>query len=132
MAAVLAGRAPQIRSDGSPRRDLLHASDAAAAYLAILDALDAGGAAGEAFNAGSGTPVSVREVVDELGALAGTDVQAHYGAADTPQGESPATWVDAGKLRALTGWTPRVGLRDGLARTLAWYLAHPGLLDAPR
>jgi CDP-glucose 4,6-dehydratase len=33
--AVLAGRSAQLRSDGTPRRDYLYASDAAQAYLAL-------------------------------------------------------------------------------------------------
>ena len=49
-----------IRSDGSPERDFLYVEDAVAAYLAIGDALGAGGpAAGEAFNAGGERPHSV-------------------------------------------------------------------------
>src|SRR3954466_11298758 len=63
VAAVLDGRAPHIRSDGTPERDFLYVEDAVGAYLAIADALDdpARGARGEAFNAGGGRPVSVRE-----------------------------------------------------------------------
>lgn len=128
VAAILAGRAPVIRSDGSPRRDFLYAEDAVSAYLAIADALGAGTAGGEAFNAGSGTSQSVREVVDALLALAGTDLVAEYTAAGPPAGEIVAASVDAGKLHALTGWTPTVDLREGLRRTLAWYRAHPGAL----
>lgn len=128
VAAILAGRAPVIRSDGSPRRDFLYAEDAATAYLAIADALGAGAAGGEAFNAGSGTSHAVREVVDALLALAGTDLVAEYTATGSPPGELVAASVDAGKLHALTGWTPAVGLREGLRRTLAWYEAHPGAL----
>ena len=55
IAAVLDGRAPVMRSDGSPERDFLYVEDAVAAYLAIADLLDAGPASpacGEAFNAG--------------------------------------------------------------------------------
>ncbi len=40
VSAVLDGRPPVIRSDGSPERDFLYVEDAAAAYLAIADALD--------------------------------------------------------------------------------------------
>ena len=39
VSAALAGRAPVIRSDGSPERDFLYVEDAVAAYLAIADAL---------------------------------------------------------------------------------------------
>ena len=69
VTAVLDGRRPVIRSDGSPERDFLYVEDAASAYLAIAEALGGGGG-GEAFNAGWGRPHPVREVVDlicELG-----------------------------------------------------------------
>ena len=39
--AAVDGRPPVLRSDGSPMRDLLYVEDAAAAYLAIADALGA-------------------------------------------------------------------------------------------
>jgi nucleoside-diphosphate-sugar epimerase len=42
----------------------------------------------------------------------------------TPAGEISRQWVDASKLRALTGWTPRVDLDEGLRRTIAWYREH--------
>ena len=41
-----------------------------------------------------------------------------------PDGEIDRQFVDSSKLRELTGWRPRVGLRDGLARTLEWYREH--------
>src|SRR3954447_12864683 len=58
VVAVLEGRPPSIRSDGSPERDFLHVDDAVAAYLAIAAKLAAGDAAGEAFNAGGERPHS--------------------------------------------------------------------------
>jgi len=130
VGAILAGRAPVIRSDGSPRRDFLYAEDAAAAYLAICDALDAGVAGGEAFNAGSGSSHAVRSIVDALIDLAGADVVPEYTGTGTPAGEIEALWLDAGKLRAATGWAPAVDLREGLRRTLDWYRAHPEALAA--
>ena len=44
VAAALQGRRPVIRSDGTPERDFLYVEDAAAAYLAIADALADGAA----------------------------------------------------------------------------------------
>ena len=52
IAAVLEGRAPVIRSDGSPERDFLYVEDAAEAYLAVWRLLLAGRGGGEAFNGG--------------------------------------------------------------------------------
>ena len=37
-------------------------------------------------------------------------------------------WVDSSRLRALTGWHPTLSLEEGLARTVAWYRSHPGVL----
>jgi CDP-glucose 4,6-dehydratase len=127
---LLAGRRPAIRSDGSPQRDFLHVSDAAAAYLALADALDAGQARGEAFNAGGGEPHSVLDVIERLCRLSGTGLEPDVQGAGTPAGEIDRQWLDSGKLRALTGWAPRVALDDGLRETLAWYRAHPESLAA--
>jgi CDP-glucose 4,6-dehydratase len=133
IAAALAGRAPVIRSDGSPERDYLYVEDAAEACLALLDALDdprrADAARGEAFNAGGGTPYAVRDVVARICAIAGSGVEPDFRGAGTPAGEIDRQYVDASKLRELTRWAPRVDLDEGLRRTVAWYRAHPQALS---
>jgi CDP-glucose 4,6-dehydratase len=127
--AVLAGRAPVVRSDGSPERDFLYVGDAVRAYLAIWGALggDGGGAAGEAFNAGSGEPQRVGDVVALVCRLAGSPVEPDIRGAGVPAGEIDRQWVDHSKLTELTGWQPEVGLEEGLRRTLDWYREHPEL-----
>ena len=130
VAAALQGRRPVIRSDGTPERDFLYVQDAAAAYLAIAGALDGGGAAGEAFNAGAGEPRSVLDVVRLVCAAAGTAVEPDIRGQGVPAGEIDRQFVDPGKLRELTGWKPAVGLEEGLARTIEWYRAYPELLPA--
>jgi CDP-glucose 4,6-dehydratase len=128
--AALWGRAPVIRSDGSPERDFLYVEDAVAAYLAICDLLDDGRAAGEAFNAGSGRPRSVLEVVGLVCRLAGSGVEPDVRGSGTPPGEIDRQWVDATKLRAAAGWEPEIDLEDGLGRTVAWYREHLSHLEA--
>jgi CDP-glucose 4,6-dehydratase len=123
--AVLDGRPPVIRSDGSPERDFLHVDDAVAAYLAISAALERGEANGEAFNAGGERPHSVREVVDLIATAAGTGVEPEYLGSGTPDGEIDRQYVDSTKLHELTDWVPRVELAEGLRRTLEWYRGHP-------
>jgi CDP-glucose 4,6-dehydratase len=124
VVAVLEGRPPVIRSDGSPERDFLHVDDAVSAYLAIAAALG-DGAAGEAFNAGGDRPHSVREVVNLITAAAGGDIEPDFQGAGNPAGEIDRQFVDSTKLRDLTGWRAEVDLEDGLRRTLEWYRAHP-------
>lgn len=128
IAAVLDGRRPQIRSDGSPERDFLYVADAVAAYFAVEQAVGAGGpGAGEAFNAGGEQPHSVAEVLETIVAVAGSDLEPEYLGTGNPAGEIDRQYVDSRKLRELTGWEPAVGLRDGLIRTLDWYRDHAEL-----
>ena len=131
VTAVLDGRRPVIRSDGSPQRDFLYVDDAVAAYLSIEHSVRAGGpAAGEAFNAGGEEPHSVGEVLALIGELAGTGIEPDIRGSGNPAGEIDRQFVDSSKLREMTGWRPQVELRDGLARTLAWYRDHPELRPA--
>jgi CDP-glucose 4,6-dehydratase len=118
VAAALRGHEPALRTDGSPRHDFVYVEDAAAAYLAIADAL-AAGARGRAFNVGGGAPVAVRDVVALV-----------RGERPGPASDGPCEWVDTARLTALTGWTPRVGLEEGLRRTVEWYRRHPRALSS--
>lgn len=118
LAAARAGRPPRLRSDGTPERDFLHVDDAAAAYLAIADALDDpdAGARGEAFNAGGGHPVSVREVVTTLEGVLGRALGAVY---EGGEHDGTSRYADIGKIARVCGWRPVIALDEGLRRTLA-------------
>lgn len=132
VSAALAGRAPVVRSDGSPERDFLYVGDAVSAYLAIWGALGSAEARGEAFNAGGGRPHRVLDVVALICRLAGTDLEPDVRGAGTPTGEIDRQWVDYGKLNSLTGWEPTVDLEEGLRRTIAWEREHGVLAAQPR
>ena len=125
VSAALDGRAPVLRSDGSPQRDFLYVEDAASAYLAIADALDRDDVRGEAFNAGGGSPHAVGEVVGLIARLAGTDVEPRILGEGNPAGETDRQYVDPTKIREVLGWEPGVGLEDGIRRTIDWYREHP-------
>lgn len=131
VSAAISGRAPVLRSNGSPERDFLYVEDAAAAYLAIADNLDRDDVRGEAFNAGGGTAHAVGEVVALIARLAGTGVEPEIRGEGNPDGEIDRQYVDPAKLRETVGWAPSVGLEDGLRRTIEWYRAHPESLAPP-
>jgi CDP-glucose 4,6-dehydratase len=126
--AVLTGSRPVIRSDGSPERDYLYVEDAVGAYLAITDGIDAGVAAGEAFNAGSGRPLAVIDLVRTIARVAGTDVEPDVRGSGTPSAEIDRQYVDITKIRERCGWEPAVDLEEGVRRTIDWYRAHPEVL----
>jgi CDP-glucose 4,6-dehydratase len=125
VCAAIAGRAPVLRSDGSPERDFLYVEDAASVYLTIAAALDREDVRGEAFNAGGGEPHAVGEVVAMIARLSGSVVEPEIRGEGTPRGEIDRQWVDATKIRERLGWTPAVGLEEGLRRTIEWYREHP-------
>jgi CDP-glucose 4,6-dehydratase len=125
VSAVLDGRRPVIRSDGTPQRDFLYVEDAAAAYLAIAGALADGPARGEAYNAGGDRPHAVADVLRMIAEAAGSDLEPDIRGAGNPEGEIDRQFVDSTKLREATGWAPRVDLPEGLARTIGWYREHP-------
>jgi CDP-glucose 4,6-dehydratase len=125
VSAVLDGRRPVIRSDGTPQRDFLYVEDAARAYLAIADALEGEQARGEAFNAGGGEPHAVADVLRLIAEVAGTELEPDIRGTGNPEGEIDRQYVDSTKLTEATGWRPQVELREGLARTIAWYREHP-------
>jgi len=125
VSAALDGRAPVLRSDGSPERDVLYVEDAADAYRAIADALLGGEGAGMAFNAGGERPYTVLEIVETITRLAGTGVEPEIRGAGNPVGEIKRQYVDSTRLRELTGWRPEFSLEDGLRRTIDWYRDHP-------
>lgn len=111
VAAVRAGRRPVIRGDGSARRDLVFVDDAVSALLALAER----GEEGQAYNVGTGESHSVREVVDAVLRVSGSDLEPEVLGGEPP-GEGGDRALDASKLRAL-GWAPRVGLEEGLRRT---------------
>jgi CDP-glucose 4,6-dehydratase len=128
VCAALAGVAPVIRSDGSPERDFLFVEDAVTAYLDIWAALGRQQARGDAFNAGGGRPVAVRDLVALICRLVGSPVEPDVRGSGVPHGEIDRQWVDFSKLRSLTGWEPRISLEEGLRRTIEWYRANPDVV----
>ncbi len=128
IGAVIAGRAPVLRSDGSPERDFLYVEDAAAAYLVIADNLHRDDVRGEAFNAGGGRPHRVGDVVELIARLSRTGVEPEVRGEGNPEDEIDRQYLDPTKLRDLCGWQPSVGLEEGLRRTIDWYREHPDAL----
>lgn len=126
IVAVLDGRPPKLRTDGSPERDFLYVEDAISAFLAVERTLtDGGGGAGEAFNAGGERTYAVAEVLETIAEVSGLGLDPEFLGSADPADVVDRQFVDSAKLRELTGWAPRVELREGLLHTLEWYREHP-------
>ncbi len=118
--ALVAGeRAPT--STGTQRRDFLHVDDIAGAFAALLDS-DVRGAV----NIGSGEGVSVRSLVEGIGAAAGCPELVEIGALPQRPGDPAQITADVGRLRDEVGFRPRLSLADGLRSTVAWWREQAG------
>ncbi|MEV0381980.1 NAD-dependent epimerase/dehydratase family protein [Nonomuraea sp. NPDC050643] len=116
--ALLRGERPRLTS-GAKLVDWVYVDDVVEAF--VLAGLSER-AAGQEFDVGTGTRVSVREAVELLYRIAGDDSAPPFGAvADRPL-DVPQT-ADLGPALELVGWRPRVGLEEGLRRTFLWYKA---------
>ena len=119
--ALVRGERPVIRSDGTPERDFLYVEDAADAYLAVADSLSDPANHGRAWNAGSGEPVSVLELVRHLIAISGRDLEPDIQGTGVPHGEIDRQYLDSTALREELGWAPRWNLDSGLRAAWEWY-----------
>jgi CDP-glucose 4,6-dehydratase len=130
--AVVEGRRPVIRSDGTPERDFLYVEDAVEVYLTVARSLDSRKRWGRAWNAGHGRPVSVLELVRRLIAVSGRDVEPDVRGRGTPHGEIDRQYLDPTRIREELGWRPRWELDRGLEVAYDWYERHlAGVLAEP-
>jgi nucleoside-diphosphate-sugar epimerase len=114
-SALLAGR-PAETTTGTQERDFLHVEDAADALVRLLLSDVTG-----PVNIGSGKPTAVRTVVETVAGIVGRPDLLRLGARPMPANEPPQLYADVGRLRDEVGWSPRIGLRQGLADTVAWW-----------
>ncbi|MCX6545550.1 MAG: NAD-dependent epimerase/dehydratase family protein [Acidobacteria bacterium] len=119
---VVEDREIEIYGDGSQLRDFVFVDDAAEAFLAA-GASDA--CNGEVFNVGGLEPISHRDLVHLLIEVAGTGrVRYVDWPAEKKAIDIGSFYADSSRFTTATGWRPRVGLREGLARTVAFYREH--------
>lgn len=103
--------------DGSPMREFLHADDLASACIFMLENYDGD----VALNVGTGEDITIRELTEIIAEVVGYKGEILWDT-EKPNG-TPRKLLDVSKLKGL-GWEPRLALRDGIASTYEWYLAH--------
>lgn len=116
--SLLQGKRPKI-SSGQRLVDWIYVSDVVDGLLALGGAPDVDGAT---LDIGSGSLVSIREIVQQVIQLAGSDIDAEFGAL-TDRPLEPIRTARVAETFAKTGWKPKVSLRDGLERTVDWFRA---------
>lgn len=112
----------------TPTRDFNYATDTAAGMMAIAKC-DA--CVGQVTNIGSGKEISVGDLAQLLIEAVGVDARVVIDESRVrPEGsEVDRLLADNTKIKKLTGWEPKVSLRDGLAETTEWIRDHLGELE---
>jgi len=103
--------------DGSPTREYLYVEDCAEGLVLAAERYDGP----EPVNLGTGVETSIRETAELVAEAVGFDGRVTW---DTsmPNGQ-PRRSLDASRAEQLFGFRARTPLRDGIARTVAWYRA---------
>ncbi|WP_075293228.1 NAD-dependent epimerase/dehydratase family protein [Pararhizobium arenae] len=111
-----------IYGNGKQVRDVLHVSDAVAAYRSVLENIHQ--AKGQAFNLGGGprNAVSVLAVLREIEKLIGRSIDLRFD--DWRPGDQYYFVADTGKLHGSFGWQAQVRWREGIRHLAEWLVAN--------
>ena len=99
---------------GRQIRDFVYVDDVAAALVALLDSEAQG-----AFNVGSGTGASLRDIVATITARLGRAELVRFGVRQPPPGDPDRVVANIGRLKQQTGWQPAYGVAAGIDATIA-------------
>ena len=126
--ALERGERPRIFGDDYPTpdgtciRDYIHVLDLADAHVAAAERCETGSRQ-DVFNVGRGLGSSVREVMDMISEVIGTDADAEVVARRA--GDPPASWAATELIEAELGWHAARDLRDIVASAWsAWQSQH--------
>jgi UDP-glucose 4-epimerase len=115
---MLKRQRPIIYGDGSKRRDFVFVDDVNDFHMmCIRDARTDG----HTYNLGGGANYSVLEICETIANILGSDLKPEF--RPNQPGEAQQNLGDIAAARAL-GWEPRVSLRDGLDRSIAYIREH--------
>jgi CDP-paratose 2-epimerase len=122
LISALEGEPITVYGDGKQVRDLLFVEDLVDAL--VLAGTHAGRLSGQAFNMGGGVEnaVSVGEVLARIAALRGQELE--IGNSEWRQGDQRYYVSDTRRFRAATGWSPSVGVEEGLELLHGWLVSN--------
>ncbi len=111
---LLSGEQPVINGDGKQTRDYVYVGDVVQANLKALEHTE-----NDAFNVGTGVETDVNRIFDLLNRHTGGKASEQHGPAKP--GEQIRSVISHRKIKDVLGWEPRVGLEEGLKRTVDYF-----------
>lgn len=117
LEAMLAGRRPTVYGDGTQSRDFTFVEDAVQANLLAAQAANV---AGNVYNVACGERTSLLELIDQINALLGTNIEAIK--EEARAGDVKHSQADIERARKDLGYIPRVQVPEGVRRCLSYFL----------
>jgi UDP-glucose 4-epimerase len=117
VAAMSAGKAPTVHGDGLQSRDFTYVTNAVQALMKAAEGPKA--VSGHVYNVGTGSSITVLQLVEALNKLMGTNLVATH--ADPRAGDVRFSKADISRTRRDLDYKPDITFDEGLKRTLAWY-----------
>lgn len=131
--AILAGKAIDVYNNGNLSRDFTYIDDIVEGIIRIADVVpkaqenwtpESGTPADSAapyriFNIGNGSPVKLLDFIEALETSLGMTAEKNM--LPMQPGDVHATWAETEDFFAATGYQPKVGVKEGVARFVEWY-----------
>jgi GDP-L-fucose synthase len=136
VVAALVRKFVEAEAAGAPTVEVWGTGKAVREFIYVEDCADAIVLAAETYrdaalplNIGTGVGTSIRELAETVHEVSGYRGKIAWNA-DKPDGAALKVLDTTRMTEALDGWAPPTNLRDGLARTIAWYRANKAEADA--
>lgn len=114
---LVEGRAPTIHGDGEQTRDFTYVTNVVDGALRASEAGPE--VSGEVINVATASRISLNDLFRTVKEITGATVDPVYG--PPRAGDVRDSLADIAKARQLLGYTPIVGLEEGLRQTVAWF-----------
>jgi UDP-glucose 4-epimerase len=126
--SMMSGETPTIFGDGSTSRDFTYIDSAVSANLLACQA-PSSVATGRVFNIGTAESHTINEVYAIIAELLHFHGKPVYGFPRA--GDIRHSLADISRAAADLGYQPKISFRDGLQKTVAWYMAERDRNEAP-
>ena len=114
---ITEGQPIRVNGDGEQSRGFTYIDDIARGSVAALKPLGF-----EIINLGGHETITINNLIKLTEEIVGKKAIVEYGPPDLADMRS--NWADVSKARAMLGWEPRVGLREGITHLFEWYRAE--------
>ena len=116
---IAVNKPPIVYGDGMQTRDMVYVGDVVEAIEKAIETQYVD----EVYNIGSGKPVRIKDLINLILELVGKKELKLVHAPPRP-GDIRHSYADISKARKMLGFEPKTSLREGLTKTIEWYMGR--------